>query len=313
MARKKKLTGIEVGQLFIKDLLTEWEAEITAMQQNEYNEDTDYSGLYTTEEREAMVAALKSKEDIMYYRVFKRIHDTIMSYPKRFCMFSAVVENLMWRMKYIMLKIEHAEETFSEYNRRPVIITQKEYDDYKQSGVIYDGGVAVLQNPLPKEWIDKEGNYKQPSLFEWECHNIEQYEKDFGEIIKNNLAEMSRYLSECFAMQEAVKIIAEVVAIPEVETTIFKFQDVDRPHHAALMLNDNMNFLFPTRFTPSHDIDAEATEAARNIARNLFKPIDIDAARPTAENVEKAREFIRSNISNIYTRTEAFHRIIRGK
>ena len=316
--RKKKLTGIEVGRLFIQDLLVEWEAEIEASERGEYREDIKYPGLFTVEQRQAMVDELRGKkEDLSYYALFRSIHDVIMNLPKRYLMFREMTENEISSVTNRIEKIRRAELENNQYNMMPVIMTPKQYEAYQQQkDIAYITGIAVMQEPLPAEGIDSKGNYiqQQPESFTNFC--IEKQSDAYGDYVTLSLKKIADLTSELYAMREAARLIGETIGVPEVGPTLNKYQEIDRPIALIQWMNDRIDELVSTihRYSPDRSIDKEATEAARNMARNTFMPIsNIEALKPTEANINKAREYIESDVKRIYSRPEGFHSMISGK
>ena len=126
LINKKKLTGVEVGKLMIKDMIVSLEA---ATKDPNFTELGDYPGLFTQAEREAMVAQLTGEKNIRDYNTYREVHNALLKLPMRFSMHKGSMESYFWRFFLFLDKLTQTEEENSQRRNNPVIMTQKQYDD----------------------------------------------------------------------------------------------------------------------------------------------------------------------------------------
>lgn len=174
-------------------------------------------------------------------------------------------------------------------------------------------GIAILHPEyLPSRSIDEKGYYSPDPSVLYAHHRIEALYESFGRGVLQLQAIMKNCLAECHAMNEAVRLIAEAINLPEIERMIKQFQQIDPDFFNVLNLNVERLYTIINRFEPyGLPVDIDATEKARAMAKELFHPLHTDEGKPTPENIKKAREYI-SDIRNIYEHTEIFYSILRG-
>lgn len=125
LINKKKLTGAEVGKLFIKDTLAAWGA---GSKDPNFKKLDDYPGIFTQAEREAMVAKLTGEKNLQDYNTYRDIHTALLKIPMRFSMYKESTENYFWRGYIFLEKAINAEEENRVRRCDPYIMTQKQYD-----------------------------------------------------------------------------------------------------------------------------------------------------------------------------------------
>ena len=177
-------------------------------------------------------------------------------------------------------------------------------------------GIAILHpKHLPSSFmseIDENGYYNPAPSHLYKNHRIEAVTETFGRGLRLLQKRMRACLEECHAMNEAVKLIAEAIALPEIEGLIKQFQQIDPDFFNVMNTQIERFDDIIERFDPyGLRIDTEATGKARAMAKELFQPLQATEGKPTPENIKKAREYIR-DIRNIYEHTEIFYSILRG-
>lgn len=172
-------------------------------------------------------------------------------------------------------------------------------DDYPRA---YNG-VAILEdniyNAYDKESIvDKDGNYIEPEISISSCYD-DAYLTAIKEGSKEGLTSMGGLystLKTIYAYNEFIKIVADAYNLPNIrEAFIFNIDTIERAVKEYntllyLLLNCTLNI------HSGHGHYEEAKELRDNIF-NVLPYIDVDKAKVTPEDRERAEEFI-SDINN---------------
>ncbi len=123
LLKKGKLTGKEVGQLMIRDLVTIYKNSTTGKGE---------TGLLTAAERSILVYGLTTSHDINRYRDFRGVYEYIVNAAKAFVMNEGIVEEHLWKIHYIFREMMNAEKENFMSRWQPRIMTQKQYDELKK-------------------------------------------------------------------------------------------------------------------------------------------------------------------------------------
>lgn len=124
LLKKGKLTGHEVGQLMIRDLVATFKNSI---------EGKGETGMLTAAEINTIINGLTTSHDIKRYREFRGVYEYIVNAAKAFVINQGIAEEYLQKIKYIFSGMMHAEtENFMSRLRQPRIMTQKQYDDLKR-------------------------------------------------------------------------------------------------------------------------------------------------------------------------------------
>ncbi|HPC08210.1 MAG TPA: hypothetical protein PLF77_04820 [Smithella sp.] len=123
LLKKGKLTGQEVGQLMIQDLVATYK---------NYLEGKGDEGFLTQAETNTLVNGLTKSQDIKRYREFRGVHEYIVNAARAFVIHEEIMEEHLWKINYIFNEMRHAEEENFQAIRQPRIMTQKQYDELKR-------------------------------------------------------------------------------------------------------------------------------------------------------------------------------------
>jgi hypothetical protein len=124
LLKKGKLTGHEVGQLMIQDLVANYK---------NYLDGKGDVGFLTATEANILVNGLTNTQDIKRYREFRGIHEYIVNAAKAFVIHEGIVEEHLWKINFIFSEMRHAEIENLHARWQPRIMTQKQYDDLKKT------------------------------------------------------------------------------------------------------------------------------------------------------------------------------------
>ena len=122
------------------------------------------------------------------------------------------------------------------------------------------------------------------------------------------------FLSELLASELINSIISEVIKMTEIKETLAKFHNVEATLELVKTTNNCMTELEETiiRYGREDVEDATATANARTIVRKNLNRINIDAVRPTEENINAVYDYINEDPAVLFQKIETLQRIIRG-
>lgn len=130
---KGKLTGEEVGQLMIKDLLSGYEYALKnpAVMRGE----KETKSLLSDTERTALVDGLTTNEDIRAYNNYRALHEYLLKDSTLLALCLKDAEIGLWKLTHLLTHLKTAEEEYSYSRYKPTIMTQKQYDKLKEEEI----------------------------------------------------------------------------------------------------------------------------------------------------------------------------------
>jgi len=124
LLKKGKLTGDEVGKLMIRDLLATY---------HNFLKGKEDQGLLTQAEMNTIINGLTKNEDIKRYNEYRRLLEYLVNATKAYMIHEGSVEEYLWKIYYFLREMRLAEEENERSFWQPRIMTQKQYDELKQT------------------------------------------------------------------------------------------------------------------------------------------------------------------------------------
>jgi len=179
-------------------------------------------------------------------------------------------------------------------------------------GKVFLGGVAVLQPTLivPTKGINEQGHYVGLYPYWRKQHMAEDFLEHRAKDFTTLLDRLKEALKECFVLQEAIRLFAEYTNIPEI-TVVVDDAAIDRMIYLVEGFNALMvdmpfgigRYGFIDNERPVDELKAELAD--------IFKPIDIDALKPSQQAIQKAKAIMSFDI--VKGDTERLYKILRGQ
>lgn len=115
--RRKKLTGEEIGRIFVKDLVSQ-------------HTDAPVEHL-TIEQKQEMMDSLKTKKDQADFAKYRLLFDYLKTAQRDFEIFTLDANVKFWSLYNSLTSLRMAEEANYSVRFQPKIMTQKQYDEIK--------------------------------------------------------------------------------------------------------------------------------------------------------------------------------------
>jgi hypothetical protein len=126
LPKKGKLTGHEVGQLFIKDLVATYKDLLEG-------KDADAQGFLSLADKTALVSGLTKDHNIDRYNEFRYVHEYLINSALSFTIGESQAEIAFWKLFHFLKKLEQAEAENERLKWQLRIMTQKQYDELKKA------------------------------------------------------------------------------------------------------------------------------------------------------------------------------------
>lgn len=133
LVKKGKLTGEEVGQLIIKDMIEAFKQILTDPKIRDGQKQA--KGLLTPEQKQVLVNKLDTKEDIRDYNNYRALYDFLTDSSLRLDLYHKEAQVALWRLIHLVSQLKNAEDEYTYTRFNPTIMTQKQYDKLKQQEI----------------------------------------------------------------------------------------------------------------------------------------------------------------------------------
>jgi len=133
LLNKSKLTGEEVGQLIIKDMIEAFKQILTDPKIRDGQKQA--KGLLTPEQKQVLVNKLDTKEDIRDYNNYRALYDFLTDSSLRMDLYHKEAQVALWRLIHLVSQLKNAEDEYTYTRFDPTIMTQKQYDKLKQEEI----------------------------------------------------------------------------------------------------------------------------------------------------------------------------------
>lgn len=133
LLNKGKLTGEEVGQLIIKDMIEAFKQILTDPKIRDGQKQA--KGLLTPEQKQVLVNKLDTKEDIRDYNNYRALYDFLTDSSLRLDLYHKEAQVALWRLIHLVSQLKNAEDEYTYTKFNPTIMTQKQYDKLKQQKI----------------------------------------------------------------------------------------------------------------------------------------------------------------------------------
>lgn len=302
---KGKLTGEEVGRIFLRDY-----ARFLGAIQSEQAPPKDK---FTDAEKQAMVNGITEPYEIKQYSTYIGI--------LQFLQKMGILYNGEYRqLKYLLMALSQQIEQAKNIDivrlllaDAPLILTEKQYKrlkQLKQEEAFITSFISIIPEEEIKEWdnwkrehyLDKDGNYK---------YQLSDHERTIlTELLPNTIKRVKSHLIRLFAIQEIYRILGEelgeesIIELASDRNYIFKDTDTDGlgtetkkhglPNRSFLywfivIINEEINDFKRILHKTSPVID-QATIKEIHEAVNALPEIKIKELRPKKEAINRVKE-----------------------
>jgi hypothetical protein len=128
---KQGLTGAEVGKLFLKDMLYMYQQALVNPEIANFTKEPEK--LFTQAEMNSLINSLKTSIDIQEYNEYIALFNLYLRrVPIQYDLQKSEMEIAFWKLYFILNEIKNAEDLHFSNRFRPVIMTQKQYNELKE-------------------------------------------------------------------------------------------------------------------------------------------------------------------------------------
>ena len=283
LVTKEHPTGEDLGRLMIADLVVAYKNARDGKRN---------TGLINQKDRMNLMARLHGQRERRIYNDYVGIYELVKIYGSICQAMATSVEMQFWRVYTIVATMIQAEANYSFTSSDPVIMTGKEFAQRRDTFAHYPGGVAVLQDipPCPREKIDSRGWFvRDDARMRFLRSNMaEAVLEEHGESIQMALKALWVAAKAYYRHAVSLELIGQTINVPITEPLIYPF-----PEKNIAILNKTMldALVIAERFEIEDPGERERYEDDLKIRLSqLLAPVDLDAAKPCEEAVEKLRK-----------------------
>lgn len=145
LLKKQSWTGKEVGQLLMASLVRDIQRSSNPRLQP----------LFTPEEFAEMENSLKDDYEWRYYNVYADLHRTTLEAYNRLYGVNQQFSNGMYKINMEIRELQHDEDTKNSLRNIPLIVTEEQYNRYRDFAIEATGSLKESFNALLMHTIDK--------------------------------------------------------------------------------------------------------------------------------------------------------------
>jgi hypothetical protein len=133
LLKKGKLTGEEVGQLMIKDMIHMF----NQVKENPeiLNNDKEIKPLLTQAQKDSLVNGLDSNKDIRDYNNYRDLYNFLTDGSLRLDLYQSEIQISIWRLTHLLSLWKNAEMEYKFSRFSPTIMTQSQYKEAKDNAI----------------------------------------------------------------------------------------------------------------------------------------------------------------------------------
>jgi hypothetical protein len=133
LLKKGKLTGEEVGQLMIKDMIHMF----NQVKENPeiLNNDKEIKPLLTQAQKDSLVNGLDSNKDIRDYNNYRDLYNFLTDGSLRLDLYQSEIQISIWRLTHLLSLWQNAENEYNFSRFSPTIMTQSQYKEAKDNAI----------------------------------------------------------------------------------------------------------------------------------------------------------------------------------